>query len=642
MIQIYRKENTNFEVNGDITLFPVSCILQTKLNGSWELTMVHPLDEEGRWKYIEEEAVISAPTFQGKNKKFRISKIEKTDDEITATAYPVFFDSAKDCFLLDIRPENKTGQQALDNMMNGTKYSGESDIKTVSTAYFVRRNLMDAINGEDETTFIQRWGGEILYDNYKVIINKRVGGDYGTEVRYGKNMNGLSYSLDMSEAITRIVPVSYNGYTLPEPEPWVDSPNIVKYAVIYTKEMKFENVKLSTDAQPDDEEKGIIICETMEKLQEALRQQCIAQFESGVDLPKVTIEVNMVDLSKTEEYKEYKILETAGLGDTVHCRHRKLDITTDARVIELSWDCIRNVSENMKLGEFEYDYFADLSSTANAVSKIIGPGNTVIAERVQGIIDGVKAQLRAQSSIAKKQNVRAILFEDLDPESETFGAMCLGTLGFQIASERTEDGRDWKWTTFGTGKGFFADYIVAGFMLADRIKGGTLELGGYNNINGKILMRGSDNEKQGHWDGGELYTTGPITSDNPKDKYSISINNGVCYIRGKDGQVRGTISYVNEGITIDSRGTTPARLTMLGDTGDVSLTNMNGKGRMNLGGGEYLGLQGKTVVLSPGEGGLRVNGSLGHTGRAEFSDGSYLQFRHGVLIGGRTSEGGTF
>ena len=97
---------------------------------------------------------------------------------------------------------------------------------------------------------------------------------------------------------------------------------------------------------------------------------------------------------------------------------------------------------------------------------------------MQGTINGVKAQLRAQSSIAKKQTVRAVLFEDLDPDSPTFGAMCLGTLGFEIASERTADGRDWKWSTFGTGQGFFADFIVAGTMLADRIKGGTLELGG--------------------------------------------------------------------------------------------------------------------------------------------------------------------
>ena len=199
MIQIYKRGNTDFEHNGDITIFPAACILQTKLNGAWELSMLHPLDDEGRWKYIEEESVICAPTFQGSRQCFRISEVEKKDTEIAAVAYPLFFDSAKDCFLLDTRPEIKTGQQALDIMLSGTKYNGESDITTASTAYFIRRNFMDAVNGEDEPTFIQRWGGEMLYDNYKIIINERVGGDYGTEIRYGKNMNGISYRIDMSE-----------------------------------------------------------------------------------------------------------------------------------------------------------------------------------------------------------------------------------------------------------------------------------------------------------------------------------------------------------------------------------------------------------------------------------------------------------
>ena len=30
----------------------------------------------------------------------------------------------------------------------------------------------------------------------------------------------------------------------------------------------------------------------------------------------------------------------------------------------------------------------------------------------------------------------------------------------------------------------------------------------------------------------------------------------------------------------------------------------------------------------------------GKTGRAEFSDGSYLEFKKGVLVGGKTADGG--
>ena len=42
-----------------------------------------------------------------------------------------------------------------------------------------------------------------------------------------------------------------------------------------------------------------------------------------------------------------------------------------------------------------------------------------------------------------------------------FWSYVLGTQGFQIASKRTADGRDWDWSTFGNANGFFADLIVA-------------------------------------------------------------------------------------------------------------------------------------------------------------------------------------
>lgn len=84
----------------------------------------------------------------------------------------------------------------------------------------------------------------------------------------------------------------------------------------------------------------------------------------------------------------------------------------------------------------------------------------------------------------------------------------------------------------------------------DWIHAGTLTLGGYNNQNGRIVMLDSDGNPQGYWDNGSFYTIGPITSDNPKDKYSICINNGKMYIRGADGTTTGIISYINGGLRL--------------------------------------------------------------------------------------------
>lgn len=455
-------------MNG-MVLMPTECILHTVLNGEWSVTLTHPLDKKGRWKNIEEEAIIAAPGFlldaEGKEKKqlFRISDISKTNSEITATAYPIFFDAAKDVFLLDCRPTGKTGQEALNILYNGTKYSGKSNITNATTAYYIRKNGLEVISGDDENSFLNRWGGETIYDNYQIIINERAGGDYGVNVIYGKNLQGMDYKVNMADVITRIVPVAYNGYMLDGDTPWVDSPQIGNYATVYTREVKFEDVKLTEDAQEDEES-----FDTLEELREELVRRCEEMYENGCDVPAVTIDIEMVDLAQTEEYKDYKILEKVGLGDTIHCKNGKLGVSTDARIVELEWDCILKKSVSMKIGESEYEYLGEVGDTVDAAKQVIRPDNTLMAEKIKGIMNAINTQLRAQKSIAQKQDVRAILFEDTDPESETYGAMCLGTQGFQIADHLTEDGRDWDWSTAFTAKGGYADVIIAG-ILSDKL-----------------------------------------------------------------------------------------------------------------------------------------------------------------------------
>lgn len=95
MIQIYDKNTIKPMTNGKMVLLPNSCKLQATLNGSWILNMNHPMDSEGRWKYIEEESILSVPTFIGKGQLFRVNKLTKKDYSIDVVAYPIFFDAAK-------------------------------------------------------------------------------------------------------------------------------------------------------------------------------------------------------------------------------------------------------------------------------------------------------------------------------------------------------------------------------------------------------------------------------------------------------------------------------------------------------------------------------------------------------------------
>ena len=616
MIQIYSPNNTDYEQNGDMTLIPEEASIHVVLNGEWTAALEHPIDGDGRWKYIVDNAVVKMPSFNGEQ-LFRIKNKEKNDSGVSAELTPIFMDAKEDCFLVDIRPTEKTGQEALEIMTTpNKKYTATSDIKTVSTAYYQTKNLVEAINGSDENSFVNRWGGEIIYDNYNAIINERAGGDYGVQVLYGKNIieNGFSETIDMSEVVTRIVPKAYNGYMMEGDEPWVDSPLIENYPTAHYGVMTFEDVKMRADASEDDEENGVIVCDTQEELEKALKKKCEEQFEADVDKPKVTIEADMELLQNTELYADVVELETVSLGDTVHCNHSKLEIISDARVIELEWDAIQNKLTSVTLGEFQYNFLSNVSSVMNRVEQAIRSDGTLIGQQVSGIINGVKAQLKAQSTIAKKQEVRAVLFEDLDPSSPTFGAMCLGTLGFEIASKRTADGRDWEWSTFGTGQGFFADFIVAGTMLADRILGGTLRIGGVGDKNGIITVTDKSGNKIA-----EVSNEGFVCFGINGWNRRVQFKNGTIMLSKNDGTKPIFLEYagigddggmiIRQGGTFDDASKSKTLMRIMNDCVWIDASKVG------------------------------ADGYEWKTGRIEYSDGTYLDIRKGGIVGGKTKEG---
>lgn len=469
MIEVYVKGNEDYESNGDMTLTPTTCEVELTVEGIAELTLEHPIDDLGRWEYLVNDNVIAAPTPYSKKQLFRIYDYTKTETEVTAYARHIFYDSAGE-MLVDVRPTDKTGQEALDIILSGTKYKAKTDIKTRSTAYYIRKNIMEAIGGDDENSFINRWGGERMYDNFTVIINDRLGGDYGACAEFGRNMTGIEADISIDDVVTRIIPVSYNGHTLEGEEPWIDSPLIGSYANPRTAVIKFEDVKLLEDCQEGEE--GF---STLELLREELKRRCTKEYENGLDKPKVNYKVDLVEVANTEDYKDYKKLTTIGIGDDVLTKDRKLKINVTARCIRLVYDCIEEENAEVELGNFIENYFDKTTSAADIIQKVTREDGTLKAEEVYGKIDAVKAQLKAQRDISQPSEVRAVIFEDLVEGSPTYGAMSIGTMGFCIASERTADGKDWDWKTFGTGSGFYADYICVGQLDGALIKADSIQ-----------------------------------------------------------------------------------------------------------------------------------------------------------------------
>lgn len=516
MIEIYLKTNTNYDKNGDITLDPTSCTYKDSEN---LITLEHFIDDEGRWKYINFENVIAAEE-NGKKKLYRIYNVVRELYSVTAYARPIFYDLI-DKVLLDVRPTNKIGQEALNIILADTGFTGHSNISTTNTAYYVRKNIVEALLGDEENSFINRWGGEFYCENFDVYFNDKIGSDNGVRVEFGYNLNEIEEDVNIEEVVTRIIPVGYDGIMLDGETPWVDSPLINKYTQPKMRVIEFSDIKLKESSE---DEEGF---DTIEEARAELIRQCNLLFDNGIDKPTINYKIDMINLANTTAYKDFKMLVKVNKGDTVTCYIKHLDIDVRARVIDYERDLITGEYKSIELGNAVSNFFNEQADIQSKVNSILNSNGSVKAQTVEGTINAVKTQFKALKDIAQPQDVRAILFEDKVEDSPTFGCMCLGTMGFEIASSFKPGTKEWDFRTFGTGQGFFADYIVAGTMLADRIRGGVLQsIDGSLEIDLRESSKGMQFKRNGKkaidisgttikffdWDGdgesvGEIYST---------------------------------------------------------------------------------------------------------------------------------------
>ena len=646
MIQIYSPGNRNYNRNGDAVLHPSQCDVEMNLKGDWQLTLENPADEN--INLITKEAVIKCDTPIGKDQRFRIYDYEKSEDGVSAKARPVFFDAAKDAFILDKRPTNKTGKDALDILMEGTGYTGETDIMDLNTAYYIRKNLIEALNGEDENSFINRWGGEPIYQNEHLIMNKKYGSDKGVKATFGNNLQSISETVNMEGVVTRIIPMAYNGYMLEGDKPWVDSPNIGKYEIIYTKVIEYSDVKLQEDVS-NENEKGYA---DLTMLRAELKRRAQQDFDNGIDLPAVTYEVEVADIENVIGYEDIKDLVKIGLGDDVTAENKRLGITTKNRCVGMVYDCILQENKSVRLGETQTDYFSQMASVQQKVNQSLTQTG-VKGEMIYGLIDLFKASMKATAENAVLQKEKSILFEDKVPGSPTYGAMALGTTGFMIAAKRMPDDSDWDWKTFGTGQGFLADLIVAGTMLADRIRGGVLmsqnfedgEAGFELDLNNgiiraaQLIIKSLNNDTQSkcafRFKDGKL----ELLRQNGDPLTTIQISDFIPEDTPPGGAVSGGWQGKFEIKTLMAGGEV-VRLQMDSETGTAKL---GGGSAVNLFVGDEAGKS--RVYITDGVFGIgealqvKYGEKEGITGRVEYSDGTYLDLVNGAVVGGNSKAG---
>lgn len=242
MICIYTPTNTDYTKNGDAVLTPTSCALSMTLNGAWQLTLEHPYDPEGRYKYITEGAVIRAEIkcireLTSTAQRFRVYNIKKGLQSITAIAFPIAMEANFDAPIDNLVITGKTGIQAMAQLQTKTqKYTLQTDITKTGSSSFSNTNISSAIASGSDNAFISVWGGEIIYDNLKFFVKGSVGDGTAAnhKITYGHNLTAIEYNKDDSGLTTRIYPISKDGIRL-NGTGYVDSSRAGDYPLIHAR-----------------------------------------------------------------------------------------------------------------------------------------------------------------------------------------------------------------------------------------------------------------------------------------------------------------------------------------------------------------------------------------------------------------------
>lgn len=428
MIKIFDSNETNFFTNGNIVIEPLKCIETKKksLNG-WYIDVEIPIKFK---QYIEQDKLCVIKTKSKLNPQaFSINNIEYTNNRIKFTAEHIAFRS-RDYFLVDCRPTNLDGNNALNYVNertdNTSPFNIVSDVENISTAYFIRKNLLEAWEIIEE-----KWGGMFDFDNYTIYFKQKIGIDNGEIVSYGKNLQGFRVYEDWSNVVTKLYPVGFDGLTLPEG--FLNSE--ISYNKNYTKTVSFE-----TDLENEEQTEENLINELRSKAQNYLLEN---------QYPKVSYEITS------------NIVQNIEIGDTIHVKHPLVILNTEVQ--EYEYNSQSEKVQKLIFGNYNRDVKTKFDSIKNAINNTISKVSTqdeVIANQTK-IIN----LLNKNGHLYIDDNELFVL--DELPKENAKNVLRLGLGGMGLS----ENGIEGPFITAITPFGINADVITLGTVRTSRIEG---------------------------------------------------------------------------------------------------------------------------------------------------------------------------
>lgn len=467
MIRVYASDETNFNSNGlGVLRDVISCYVYEELNGQYYLELEYP-NNNYLCDALIERNVIKCNVGYNNNQLFRITLVEKNDKTTKITAFHIFYDLSKN-MLVNVAPTELDaqgyGQWILSKTDYATPFTFTSDISgSVASGRYIRKTPTEAIMDSQSNGMIAKFGGELVRDNFSISLQAHRGTNRGVKLLYGKNIKAITYTTDVSNLVTRALPVAFDGLQLPEV--FIDSPNINLYENPIIAVIEMQDIVLDETGATE----GSYL--TQEACFDAMRQRVQALYNSGLDTPKINVSVDWLELSKTIEYQQTsEDLERVFLGDTVTLEWG--DYFFQTKVVSSKFDSLLGRMVGFELGSLS----DTLSSVISGVERISGEKSDGARELAKSLTEQAREMATEQITQAMggyvyKTNNELYIMDTDNPSTAL---------------------KVWRWNLNGLGyssTGIQGPYIVAmtqdGSINADMITAGTIRtdrIEGYGNV----------------------------------------------------------------------------------------------------------------------------------------------------------------
>lgn len=448
-MNIYNSTTTDFNNNGYGFLNCIESKITEAINGEYSLYFSIP-NNSLLSEYILEENIIKC-----NNQLFRIKDVAKGTSIIKVYATHIFYDLL-DNIVEDIRPTNKTCTTMMEHVLENTNYEtsfvATSPITGVKTARFVRRNPVEILIGDLENSIAKLFNAEIERDNFNIKMLDRIGKDNNVKLILGKNIKDIDIKINSQNQMTRIMPIGFDGLLLPEK--YVDSPLISNLP-------KIKKVELNVKYDPSDD----LAFDNIEDAYTEMRNQVNQLYSTYmVDQPEISIKIDWVELSKTEEYKNYSVLEKVNLGDTITVSLYGINYST--RVIKTVYNTLSDSIEYFEIGTFRNNLSYNTARKIESLQEKIDLINqTSILENAKN--EATQLLTTAMGGYVYKTQNELFIMDTNDPNTAT-NVWRWNVNGLGYSSTGTYGTYNLAMTSNGA---IVADFITTGTMSASRIEG---------------------------------------------------------------------------------------------------------------------------------------------------------------------------